>query len=143
MSNLKQFLKGNKKIKENVKYKATKYLVDEKGEALDWLIRPITSKENDVIREDCIVNVPIKGKTGQYTQKVNTSKYIAKIIVASVVEPNLNDKELQDSYGVMSAEDLIREMIDEPGEYSNFADFVTKFNGFDETFDEKYDKAKN
>ena len=70
-------------------------------------------------------------------------KYIAKIIVASVVEPNLNDKELQDSYGVMSAEDLIREMIDEPGEYSNFADFVTKFNGFDETFDEKYDKAKN
>lgn len=31
------------------------------------------------------------------------------MICASVVEPNLNDKDLQNSYGVMTPEDLIRE----------------------------------
>lgn len=143
MGNLNRFLKNNKKEKENTTYKATKSLTDENGVPLDWIIRPISTKENDIIRDDCLINVPIKGKSGVYNQKVNTSKYIAKLIVASVIEPNLNDKELQDSYGVMSAEDLIKEMIDDPGEYAKFTEFITKFNGFDETIDEAVEEAKN
>ena len=65
------------------------------------------------------------------------------MICASVVEPNLNDKDLQNSYGVMTPEDLIREMIDDPGEYNSFAEFIQNFNGFTETLDEKVEKAKN
>ena len=41
------------------------------------------------------------------------------MMVASIVEPNLNDKTLQDSYGVMTPEDLLTEMIDNPGEYND------------------------
>ena len=74
---------------------------------------------------------------------LDTSKYLAKMICASVVEPNLNDKDLQNSYGVMTPEDLIREMIDDPGEYNSFAEFIQTFNGFTETLDEKVEKAKN
>ena len=49
-------------------------------------------------------------------------------MVASVVEPNLNSVELQNSYGVMSGEDLIFKMVDNPGEYNDFAEFIQKFN---------------
>ena len=70
-------------------------------------------------------------------------KYIAKMIATSVVEPNLNNKDLQDSYGVMTPEELIKEMIDNPGEYNNFARFIQEYNGFDETLNEKVEKAKN
>ena len=79
-----------------------------------------------------------KGKPLQ----LKTSKYIAKLLAASVVEPNLNDKELQDSYGAMTPEELIKEMVDDPGEYADFSAFVQKYNGFT-SMDDKVEDAKN
>lgn len=144
MSNrLNMFLKQNKKVRENTEYAATKSLCDENGEPLKWTIKPLSSKENENIREACTIEVPITGKPGMYRQKLDTSKYMSKLICSSVVEPNLYNKELQDSYGVMTPEELIYEMIDNPGEYTEFADFIQNFNGFDETLQDKVDEAKN
>lgn len=143
MSNLKLFLKGNKKAKENDFFAATKSLCDEKGEPLKWEIKPLSTRDNDRIREDCSYEVPITGKPGMYREKLNTSLYLRKMICASVVEPNLYDKDLQDSYGVMTPEDLIVEMIDDPGEYNDFAAFIQSYNGFTETLQDKVDTAKN
>lgn len=65
------------------------------------------------------------------------------MICACVVEPNLNNQQLQDSYGVKTPEELIREMIDDPGEYDEFAQFIQNYNGFDETLQDRKDEAKN
>lgn len=143
MSNLKKFLKENKKTRENTTYPATTSLVDDKGESLLWTIKPLTTKENDKLRDDCTIEVPLKGKPNVFRPKLDTSKYLAKMIVASVVEPNLYDKDLQDSYGVMTPEDLLKEMVDDPGEYNDFANFVQNYNGFTKTLDEKVEEAKN
>ena len=43
----------------------------------------------------------------------------------------------------MTPEELVFEMIDNPGEYSEFAEFVQQFNGFDETLQDKVNEAKN
>lgn len=143
MSNFSRFMKKNKIAKVNTTFAATKSLVDENGEPLLWTIRALSTKENDTIRDDCMVDVPIKGKPNVYRPKLNTSKYVAKMICACVVEPNLYDKELQDSYGVMTPEDLLKEMVDDPGEYQDFASFIQNFNGFDTSFDEEVEEAKN
>ena len=144
MSNkLNMFLKQNKKVRENTEYAATKSLCDENGEPLKWTIKPLSTRDNENIREACTIDVPITGKPGMYRQKLNTSKYMSKLICASVIEPNLYSKELQDSYGVMTPEELVYEMIDNPGEYTEFADFIQNFNGFDETLQDKVDEAKN
>lgn len=143
MSNFSQFMKQNKVKKENVEYVATKSLIDQNGEPLIWTLKPLTTKENDAIRDDCTKEVPIPGKSNVFRQKLNTSKYIAKMICASVVEPNLNDKELQDSYGVMGTEELLKEMVDDPGEYADLALFIQEFNGFTANMDEKVEEAKN
>ncbi len=143
MSNFSRFMKENKIKKANTTYVATKSLVDENGNALPWVIKPITTKENDVIRDECMIDVPINGKNNVYRQKLNTSKYIGRMICACVVSPNLNDKELQDSYGVMKPDDLLKEMVDNPGEYQDFATFIQEFNGFDTTFEDKVEEAKN
>ena len=143
MSKFSRFMKENKAVKENTTYAATKSLTDEKGNPLFWTIKPLTTKENDNIRDDCMIDVPVKGKPNAYRPKLNTSKYIAKMICACIVEPNLYDKELQDSYGVMTPEDLLREMVDDPGEYQDLASFVQNFNGFDTTLDDKVEEAKN
>ena len=143
MSNFSRFMKTNKATKENTTFAATKSLTDEKGNPLEWVIKPLTTKENEKIRDDCMVDVPVTGKPNMFRPKLNTSKYIAKMLCACIVEPNLYDKELQDSYGVMTPEELLKEMVDDPGEYQAFVGFVQDFNGFNTTLDDKVEEAKN
>lgn len=142
MSNFKMFMKGNKKKKENQKYAATKSLVDENGKPLEWEFKHITAKENEDIRDECTTEVQVTGKFGMYRNKTNTAEYVRKLITASVVHPDLDNTELQNSYGVMCAEDLLMEMVDDPGEYADLAQYVQKMQGF-KTLQEDVDEAKN
>lgn len=145
MSNISMFFKKNKPKKENVFYAATSSLKDEKGNPLKWEIKPLTTKENELIQDKCMLEIPIGGKTRQYRSKIDHTKYITQLLVNSIVFPDLLNAELQDSYGVKTPEDLIKEMIDNIGEYTDFVDFVNKFNGFDTDLDvdEEIETAKN
>lgn len=143
MGNLKAFLKTNKKEKKTTQYPATKSLCDEKGEPLLWTIRAVTTKESETIREECTKDIPVTGKPGIYRQKVDSHKLLTKLICAAVVEPDLYSKELQDSYGVLSAEELVTEMVDSPEEFGELAAFVQQYSGLDETMQEKVEQAKN
>lgn len=140
---LKYFLKGNKKEKKTTKYAPTKSLCDENGKPAEFTIKAISTRENEEIRNSCTYEVPVKGKPGVFRNKVNTNEYIAKMISACVVEPSLFDIDLQNSYGVSKPEELIKEMIDNPAEYDDFAVFVQSYNGFDISLSEKVEQAKN
>ena len=141
MSNFTRFMKQNKKVRANEKYAPTKSLTDEKGNPLEWEFRHISSKENEELRDSCTIEVPVKGKPNLFRTRLNTSRYMAKM--ASTVVPDLYNKELQDSYGVMSPEDLVMALVDDPGEYSALGEWVQKFQGFDKTLEDKVAEAKN
>ncbi len=136
-------MRENKAEKKNGFYAPTKSLCDENGKPLEWEFRHITSKENEGLRDECTIEVPVTGKPNMFRPKVLSSKYIKKMITASVVLPDLYDAELQDSYGVSTPEDLLLAMVDDPGEYNELAAFVQKFQGFDTSFDDKVEQAKN
>ena len=142
MSNFSKFMKANKIQKQNAFHPVTKSLVDENGEPLLWEIRPLTTKENEAIRESCTVDVPVKGKPNQYRPKVDMNKYQTKMMCAAIVNPDLNNADLQNSYGVMSAEELIKEMVDNPAEYTDLMIFIQQLSGF-KTLQEEVDEAKN
>lgn len=142
VTNISAFLKQNKKTRENTKFAATKSLLDADGNPLKWEIRTISAKENDALQEKCILEVPVPGKPNQYRQKVDSTKYAKKLVVASVVFPDLLNAELQDSYGVKTPEDLVQEMVDSAGEWNALFQFVNQLNGFT-TLDEDIEKAKN
>lgn len=143
MSKFSKFMKANKITRENEFYAPTKSLCDENGEPLQFELRHITAKENETLRDECTIEVPVTGKPNMYRPKVKTSLYIAKLTAAAVVVPNLYDAELQDSYGVKTPEDLIMAMVDAPGEYNDFAAYVQQMNGFTTGFDDKVEEAKN
>lgn len=143
MSNLSLFLKKNKKVKTNTFYAATKSLCDENGEPLKWEIKALTTTESEDIRTACTTEVQVPGKMGVYRPRVDSKLYIAKLITACVVFPDLHNTELQNSYGVMTPEDLLKEMIDSPSEYNAFAEFIQNFNGLGESLDDKVNEAKN
>lgn len=143
MSKFAKFMKSNKVEKENIQHPVTKSLCDEKGNPLMWEFKHITSKENEMLRESCTIEVPITGKPNLYRPKLKSALYIQKMVAASVVCPDLYDAQLQDSYGVKTPEDLLMAMVDDPGEYNELAAFVQKFQGFDTSFEDKVNEAKN
>ena len=138
MGQFERFLKTNKKTREATVYLASRSFTDENGEPVLWKIRPISTKENEMIRDECVIEDKASGR-----YRLEISKYTAKLLAASVIEPNLYNKELQDSYGVMTPEALLLELLDNPSEYRKFADFIQQFNGFNESFSDKVDTAKN
>lgn len=143
MSGFSRFMKANKIQKGNGKYAPTESLCDENGNPLEWEFRHITSRENEEIRDACTMDVPVTGKPNMYRPRLKASEYVRGIIAASVVSPDLQDAELQDSYGVKKPEDLLLELVDDPGEYNRLAEFVQKFQGLDASFRDKVGEAKN
>ena len=65
-----------------------------------------------------------------------------QMIVDSVVFPDLLSAELQDSYGVQTPQELLMEIMDNPGEYTDFSQFIQEINGFI-PLDTKVEEAKN
>ena len=143
MSKFSRFMKANKTVETNEKYAPTATLTDETGKPLEWEFRHITTKENEALREACTTEVQVTGKPNLFRPRINTSEYLAKMIVASTVFPDLYDKELQDSYSVMTPEDLLMAMVDNVGEYQNLSDWIQKFQGFTKSFEDKVEEAKN
>lgn len=142
MSNFSMFMKSNKIQKQNVMHPVTKSLTDEDGNPLLWEIKPLTTKENEAIREKCTMDVPVKGKPNMFRPKVDMNKYQTMLMCAAIVSPDLNNVELQNSYGVMTPEDLLKEMVDDPAEYTDLMVFVQQISGF-KTLQEEVDEAKN
>ena len=141
MSDFSMFMAGNA-FDETVKYVASRRFKDKKGNPIEWEIKPVDSEKDEAIRKDCTKRVPVVGKRGQYNQETDTDKYIGKMCVACTVFPNLNDAELQDSYGVKSADALLKKML-LPGEYTEYKAKVMEVNGYDMSMEELVDEAKN
>ena len=141
MSDFSIFIAGKAEQTETVKYVASKRFTD-KGKPVEWEIKPIDSDLDEAIRKDCTKKVPIVGKRGQYTQETDTDKYIGKMCVACTVYPDLNNAELQDSYGVKCADDLLKKML-LPGEYTEYKTKVMEVNGYDMSMDDLVEEAKN
>ena len=141
MTDFSVFMAGNVAKNETTKYIASKRFAV-KGKPVEWEIKAIDSDLDEALRKECTKKVPIAGKRGQFNQETDTDKYIGKMCVACVVYPDLNNAELQDSYGVKSAESLLKRML-LPGEYTELKAKVMEVNGYDMSMEELVEEAKN
>jgi len=128
MSNFEQFMRKNKVKIENVKYPATASLQDENGEPLLWEFRAVPTKERHALTDECTHLTEVDGKQ---MQTVDNAEFLRKLVATATVYPNLRDKELQDSYGVMTPEDLVVEMVDCAQEFSALADLINNHGKVD------------
>ena len=142
MGNLSCFLSQNAIAAENVKFVASKRFLDEKKKPVEWELCCVTSTEDEAIRKECTRRVPVPGRKGQYTQETDFNQYLGRLAARCTVFPNLNDKELQDSYHVMGADILLKTMLT-AGEYAGYLEKVQEVNGFDVTQTEAVEDAKN
>lgn len=158
--NLTAFLAQNALKPENEKVEVSKRFVepiideetgkqkhDEKTnkpltQTVKWEVTAITSEEDDQLRKANTKRMPVPGKKGVMVPETNYTAYLASLAVKCTVFPNLHDKELQNSYGVMEAEALLKKML-LPGEYDGYLAKIQEINGFDVGMDEAVEEAKN
>lgn len=138
---LSAFFAQNAKKADNRKFVASNRFTGENGKPIEWEIASITAGENQKLRKSCMKSVPVSGKRGQYTQEFDTATYQTKLAVKCVVFPDLNDAALQESYGVMGAEQLVSAML-MPGEFDELISTILEINGFTDV-GELVDEAKN
>lgn len=142
MGNLSCFLAQNALKVENVFCVVSKRFLDGEGKPAKWEICCITPDEDEVLKKECTKRIPVAGKKGAFLPETDYNAYVCKLAARCTVFPNLNDKELQDSYHVMGAEDLLKKMLT-PGEYNEYLAKVQEVNGFDTSMDELVEEAKN
>jgi len=142
MSNLSAFLSQNAIKDENIKYVASKRFLDEKGNPMEWEICCITSEEDEAIRKSCTRKVQVPGKRNQFTQETDYNKYLGKLAARCTLFPNLNDVDLQNSYGVMGDDIVLKKML-KPGEYADYLAKIQEVNGFEASMEDLVDEAKN
>ena len=159
MSELSYFLAGNAVKEEVTKFAVSerflKPVVDDSGnpvidtetnqpktEPAEWELAPITSKQAKVIKKSCTKRVPSPANKNIVIPETDYDAYLCKLVVACVQYPDLNNADLQDSYKVVGAENLIQTMLKD-GEYQDLVNKVQEINGFDIGLQDKVNEAKN
>lgn len=140
MSELSCFLAGNAEKRENKKAVVSERFRDKNG-PVKWEFKSISAAEDEKLRKACTKRIPVPGKKNQYTNDFDANAYLAKLAAASVVYPNLNSGELQDSYGVMGAEQVVKAMLYRD-EFDRLTEVLAELSE-QEDINDLVDEAKN
>ncbi len=116
---MKEFYKENRIEIQNKKVVISKRFLDEEGNEIAWEIRPLSQKENEEILKKCRTMT----RTAKHTEKY----YETMVLAESVVFPDLNNVQLQNSYHVAGKEALLLEMVT-AGEYEALKEAVEEIN---------------
>ena len=141
-ANLNAFLAQNAVKPENRKVEVSKRFRNADGTTATFELRAITSKEDEELRKVCTKIRQVPGKPGRVNAELDTDKYLGMLAAACTVEPDLQNAQLQDSYGTMEPDELLKKML-LPGEYVEYLRPVQEINGFDISMDELKKMAKN
>lgn len=136
MSKLRAFFKENIKAIGEVEFVVSKRFIDEKtGEPIPFKLIAISARRDGDLRENCY-------KMNKFNQpEFDAEKYMRNFAAAGVVEPDLRNQELQDNYGVKSAEDLLSIMLT-AGEFNNLTAKLQELGDF-KTPQKMVEEAKN
>ncbi|MCD9026050.1 phage tail assembly chaperone [Cohnella silvisoli] len=140
MSDLSAFYSQNVAAEETEEFVVSERFKGKDGSPIPWTLRSISASEDEEFRKAATRRT--KGKGGHQVTETVTEEYLAKVAVACVTFPNLKDLELQRSYGVLGAENLLRKML-LAGEYVLLIQKVQEINGYDKDLNDLIEEVKN
>ncbi len=108
----------------------------ENGKPVPFVIRPITQQEN----EEIIRKYTRKDKKGNET--FDRVGYNQELTAAAVVEPDLENADLQKVYGTLGASKTLSKML-YVGEFGKLLEAIQELSGLDTDINEDIEEAKN
>jgi len=142
MSNLQAFFAQNVEKTTIEEHVISNRFRDENGNPIPWKFGAIDGEVDAANRKACTKRMPVPGKKGLLMPETDYEAYTLKNAVSTIRFPDLNNAELQTSYGVMGAEALLQKML-LPGELTEVKKIAQEVNGFNVGLDELVDEAKN
>ncbi len=134
MSDFKDFMLGNAVANDEVfEFKISRF-------KSPFKLKAITAEEEEECRRDATSRVKVK--KNRYNNELDTIKYQNLLTIKTVIYPDLNNAELQNSYGVMGAENLLTKML-LSGELLALHSKVNEVNGFNSDDEDLVEEAKN
>lgn len=109
----------------------------ENGKPVPFVIRPITQKENEVL-----IRQNTKKSKKNEQPEFDRVAYQHSLVAAAVVEPDLENAELQKAYGVLGAPKLLAEML-YIGEFAILMKEVQEISGLDIDINDDIEEVKN
>jgi len=138
--NMQFFMKGKAKVtKEEDVIVTTRYL-DEKGNPIPFVIKPIDTTLIDLLQDECTKPVYKKGK--KVDEKLDAQRFAARLGIESTLYPDFKDPAILQSYNLVDPVDLAKEVLSIGGEYAEWLNAVQRINGYDEDFNELVEDAK-
>lgn len=132
MSKLSAFFKQNKK-------QEVAHLVKLDSFDTDIRLRIISGAENKRIQKESMTERTVKRRV---TKEMDATLYNEKLAIASIEFPNLNDKDLQESYGAHGASELYNAMFNW-AEQALIVEAILDISGFNQDINAKINEAKN
>ena len=129
---MKSFYAQNAKSVEPESVVVSERFCDEEGNPEKWIISAISAKVEDELVKKATNKKGIRDEM----------KFVSMMAAKSVQYPDLNDAELQQTYGVNTPDELMLTMLT-GGERAVLYQAVTRINGYDKSVDELIDEAKN
>lgn len=108
-----------------------------------WTIKSLTAEETSELRK-LATKRELNKRTHQYEQATDQNKFADSVLTAAVVVPDLNNAELQKSWGCIGEpEKLLKRMLS-MGEYTELSNAVMDLSGLnDDDSNDLVDTAKN
>ncbi|ACL19471.1 phage tail assembly chaperone [Desulfitobacterium hafniense] len=137
MSDLQDFLMDNFEEAEPIERR-----VSLGGKEKIMKFKPISAATGDEIRRSCRKTTFHKG---QRLVETDQDAFVAKLIIETTTVPDFKSQELQQSWGVLGAENLLKAMKTKmkDGEYATFSNIVSEVNGYDKSMNDLVEEAKN
>ncbi|MBM6986260.1 MAG: hypothetical protein I3I94_09110 [Acidaminococcaceae bacterium] len=138
---MRLFYKENVEDEKTVFYAASPRFKDENGKPVMWELKALDYDTLEEITKRHTKTVP-NTVTGRAEKTTDMSAASMEMALTALVYPNLNDKDLQDSWCAIGAEDLLKKML-KPGEISDLEAAVTEAAGFKTNIGDQIKTVKN
>lgn len=112
---------------------------DKEGNPIKFKFKAITASEDNKIKAKCTIKKKVNGKQ---EQDFLAGKYQTLFTIASMSDPDLKNAQLQNKYGVLGEEALFDKLF-KPAEALEAFYAAQIANGYDQTFEELVEEAKN
>lgn len=155
MSSLKYFMKEELKKDEVVEIPGTETFTDDNGKPVPFLLRKIGIEEMNKIRQNYTVKKQARNEKGKaifdklgnpvFITEVDDSKVTNRLIVESLVQPNLKDQDLMKFYGCVDVTEMPYKIFKKPSDYKYISNQVLLVNDLieDKSDEELVEEAKN
>jgi hypothetical protein len=111
---------------------------DEEGNAVPFVIKAITQKENEKLARMSRKTFNVNGSP---VEKLDNLLYTKRLVLACVQEPDFSAQEMCNYYGTEDPLDVPSQMLS-IGEYNRLSEAILELNGMKDAED-KLEEAKN